>query len=121
MKSSSIVLLQGDPLVAQRLVSLLNQVFQSVYVASSLQDALSHAAKRRAEALIVDLELIGLNDLAALTNELPHVRTVGNHRLADEKLWLAALNAGAADCCASSDPKAIVNAALGRPTLSAVA
>jgi len=73
------------------------------------------AIKNRAEALVLDMEAASLDDLRYLSRELPATRIVCNHRIADEQLWIAALNAGAADCCASSDRKAIVNAALGRP------
>jgi hypothetical protein len=36
---------------------------------------------------------------------------VCTHRLADERMWTDALAAGAADCCHSSDVRAIVMAA----------
>ena len=114
MKTSCVVF-QSDPQLAQVFITSLSTAFQSVRSATSLEDARISAIKHRAEALIVDMEAASLDDLQYLSHELPAIRIVCNHRVADEKLWIAALNAGAADCYASSDTKAIMNAALGRP------
>ncbi|HEY1802579.1 MAG TPA: hypothetical protein VGG46_16755 [Terriglobales bacterium] len=114
MKTSCVVF-QSDPQFAQAFITSLNAAFQSVRLATSLEDARSNVVKHRAEALILDMEAASLDDLRYLSRELPGTRIVCNHRVADEKLWIAALDAGAADCCLSSDRKAIVNAALGRP------
>jgi hypothetical protein len=109
------VVFQSDPKLAQSFVTSLATVFQSVRPATSLEDARMSVIKNRAEALVLDLEAASLDDLRYLSRELPGTRIVCNHRVADEKLWIAALDAGADDCCASSDYKAIVRAALGRP------
>ena len=114
MKTSCVVF-QSDPQLAQAFLSSLAAAFQSVRAATSLEDARATAIKHRAEALVVDMEAASLEDLRYLSRELPGTRIVCNHRVADEELWIAALNAGADDCCASSDHKAIVNAALGHP------
>lgn len=114
MKTSCVVF-QSDPQLAQSFATSLATVFQSVRLATSVEDARINSLKNRAEALILDMEAASLEDLRYLSRELPGTRIVCNHRVADEELWIAALNAGADDCCASSDRKAIVNAALGRP------
>lgn len=114
MKTSCVVF-QSDPQLAQAFITYLSSAFQSVRSATSLEDARTSAIKNHAEALIVDMEVASLDDVRYLSRELLGTRIVCNHRVADEKLWIAALNAGAADCCASSDTKAIVNAALGHP------
>jgi hypothetical protein len=112
MKTSCVVF-QSDPQLAQAFITSLATVFQSVRLATSLEDARVSSIKNRAEALVLDLEAASLEELGYLSRELPGTRIVCNHRVADEKLWIAALNAGADDCCASSDRKAIVSAALG--------
>lgn len=112
MNSPSVVVLQGDSRVAQNLVSLLSKSCAAVHLSSSLHEARNSAIKHRAQAMVLDLELVGLDDLRNLTDELKNVRIVCNHRIADDKLWIAAMESGAADCCVSSDPQAVVNATL---------
>jgi hypothetical protein len=70
---------------------------------------------------VMDMEIVSSGEIEQLLGELPHLRIVCNHRLADDELWIAALNAGAADCCLSSDTKSIVNAALGNHGRAAAA
>jgi len=62
--------------------------------------------------VILDLELSSLSDVEQLSREFPDVSIVCNHRIADEQMWTATLNAGATDCCPSSDTKGIARAAL---------
>jgi hypothetical protein len=65
----------------------------------------------RADVAIVDLELARLDEVQQLCRQFTNTSIVCTHRLADEKLWTMALAAGAVDCCASSDVRAIVLAA----------
>ena len=55
--------------------------------------------------------LAGFEQVQQLTRQFSATKIVCTHRLADEKMWAEALAAGAADCCHSSDVRAIVLAA----------
>jgi DNA-binding NarL/FixJ family response regulator len=112
MQARNVVLLQSNPRLTQALVASLSNSFPSVRQAQSVEELRTCAAKRRAEVLIVDVEMVSLPEVANLSREFPEVSIVCNHRLADDSLWLAALNAGADDCCASQDPRSILQAAL---------
>jgi DNA-binding NarL/FixJ family response regulator len=75
-------------------------------------DELRHAAvKHRPHTIILDLESASLADVEELKREFNGIRIICNHRVADEEMWTRTLNAGADDCCPSSDMRAILSAA----------
>lgn len=106
------VVVQGDPESAAALAASLLHHFHTVRIASSLEEVRAAIPRHRAEFAIVDLELIGIADLQALRRDFASISIVCTHRLADEKLWAAALAAGALDCCHASDVRSIVLAAM---------
>ncbi|HKD78476.1 MAG TPA: hypothetical protein VKH81_02220 [Candidatus Angelobacter sp.] len=118
MRPLSVVVAQSNGKTAEVLARSLNNHFRLVNVAENLDD-LRHAIPRhRADVAIVDLELAPLNQVQMLTREFTATRVICTHRLADEKMWSDALAAGAADCCYSSDVRAIVFAATDTKTVS---
>jgi len=123
MQSLTVVLLQGDAGVAQSLVSALSQAFSSVQQVQSLDELRHRIAKHRAEVAILDIEAAPLNEIEHLSRDFSGVGIVCTHRVADEEMWTAALQAGAADVCPANDIAGIVRAALGnaRGQRSAVA
>jgi DNA-binding NtrC family response regulator len=112
MQSLNVVLLQGDAGVAQSLVCALSKNFHSVQQVNSVNDLRTTIAKERARLAIVDMERASLTDVEHLSHEFPAARFVCTHRIADEELWAAAMNAGAVDVCPSGDTDSIVRAAL---------
>ena len=112
MPSVSIAVLQHDPKVNQSLTILLSQAFSSVYSARSVDELQLQIRKHRARAAILDMEMASVSDVQALSREFPATHIVCNHRIADDKMWTAVMNAGAADCLPSSDAEGIVTAAL---------
>lgn len=120
MQSFSVVLQQSDPQIAQSLASSLSDSFKLVQVNGSLGELRRSIARHRAGVAVLDMEEISLSDVEILSREFPGINIVCTHRLADEKLWAEALNAGAADVCPSNDTAAIV-AATKRTMVTAVA
>jgi DNA-binding NarL/FixJ family response regulator len=112
MQPLNVVLLQSDSRVAQSLVSALANTFSSVRQVQSLGELRSSIAKHRAGIAILDMEAASLSDVEHLSREFPKACIVCTHRLADEDMWAAALNAGAADVCPSSDTRGILRTAL---------
>lgn len=111
MKPLSIVVFQKNHQTAESLANSLCTHFRLVNVAHDLAELRQAIPKHRADVAIVDLELAGLDDVEELCKDFAPVSIVCTHRLADEKMWSKALAAGASDCCASSDIRAIVLAA----------
>ncbi len=123
MQSLSVVILQGDAGVSQSLVAALSQAFFSVQQVQSLDELRNRIAKHRAEVAILDIEAAPLPEVEHLSRDFSGVCIVCTHRVADEEMWAAALQAGAADVCPANDIPAILRAALGnaRGQRSAVA
>jgi DNA-binding NarL/FixJ family response regulator len=112
MQALSVVLLQGDARIAQSLVASLCSCFRSVHAARSAEELRSSVAKYRAEVVILDMEMISVSEVEGFCRDFPGLCIVCTHRLADEEMWTAALSAGAADICPSSDTQGILAAAL---------
>jgi DNA-binding NarL/FixJ family response regulator len=112
MQPLSVVLLQGDSSIAQSLVASLCSCFHAVHAVPSVEELRSTVAKNRAEVAILDMELVPVSEVEAFCRDFPALRIVCTHRLADEEMWTAALSAGAADVCPSSDTRGILAAAV---------
>lgn len=112
MKPLSVVVAQSDPKSAQWLAKSLYNHFRVVNVAGTIDELRRTIPRHRADVAIVDLELVGFDDVRQIRLEFPATTVVCTHRLADEKMWTAALAAGAADCCYNSDVRAIVLATI---------
>ena len=112
MRPLNVVLLQGDSGISQNLIASLSTSAHHVHLARSSEELRRSIVNNHAGAVILDLELASLSDVEQLSREFPDVSIVCNHRLADEQMWTESLNAGASDCCPSSDAKGIARAAL---------
>ena len=117
MQPLNVVLLQSDSSIAQSLVSALSSSFRSIQTVRSVDELRTSIAKHRAEIAILDMETASMSDVQHLSHEFPASQIVCTHRLADEEMWTAALNAGASDFCPASDTHGIVRAALASATM----
>jgi DNA-binding NarL/FixJ family response regulator len=115
MKPLSVVVFQVDNKSAESLANSLCNHFRVVNVASDLDELKCAIPRHHADVAIVDLERTGMEDVRQLLKEFTGTSVVCTHRLADERMWSEALAAGAVDCCASSDVRAIVLAASHTP------
>jgi DNA-binding NtrC family response regulator len=113
MQSLTVVLLQGDAGVAKSLASALSHAFSSVQQVQSLAELRNRIAKHRADVAVLDIETASLSEVEHLSHDFPGANIVCTHRVADEEMWAAALQAGAADVCPADDIPSIVRAALG--------
>jgi DNA-binding NtrC family response regulator len=121
MKSQSVVLLQSDPRIADSLTSALSGAFGSVERAKSLAELRGFIAQHKTTIAILDIEAAPLSEVGRLSQEFPQAGIVCTHRIADEDMWAAALDAGATDVCPSSDIRGIVRSAIGKATAAQAA
>ena len=118
MQPLNVVLLQSDSRAAQSLVSALTNTFGAVHQVQSLGELRTSIAKHRARIAILDMEAASISDVEHLSREFPKACIVCTHRLADEDMWTAALNAGAVDVCPPSDTRGILRTALQNVALT---
>lgn len=118
MKPLSVVVAQSNAKAGETLAKSLYNHFRVVTTTDSLNDLVHSIPKHHADVAIVDLELADIQQVKELVRQFSGTTVVCTHRLADEKMWTEALAAGAADCCHSSDVRAIVLAASNVKPLS---
>ena len=111
MKPLSVVVAQSNSKTADFLAKSLHNHFRVVNTVGSVPDLLHSIPRHRADVAIVDLELADLEQVQQLSRQFAGTTIVCTHRLADERMWAEALARGAADCCHTSDVRAIVLAA----------
>lgn len=99
----SIVVLEKDPKVAQYLAWGLRPHFHSVDVMQSHDELRERVSANQPEALVLDIEYWRLTDVETLHREFPQLPIVCTHRIPDEQMWMAALEAGASDVCPDDD------------------
>ena len=121
MRPLNVVVAQSNPRNAEHLAASLYNHFRSVAVARSLEELRDAIPSRHADAAIVDLELIGLSDVADLHQTYRDTTIVCTHRCADEEMWAAALAVGASDMCSSGDLDGVVRCILRSLNASAKA
>jgi len=119
--AQSVVLFAKDPNVAQSLVGGLSSHFHAVLVTRSRDELRDQVASNQPEAVVLDIESSRLTDVASLHRDFPSLPIVCTHRIPDEELWMAALEAGASDVCAEDDVNTVLTSvlrsmALARPT-----
>lgn len=108
MAVMNVVIVQSDPQHAQSLASLLGSRSCNVSVAASLDELRRTVGKHRVNAAVVDLDVVPMEELEHLRRE--GVDVVCTHRVADEKMWVDAVNAGAVDVCYPTDTNSITYA-----------
>ncbi len=103
MEKSSVAILQHDTDVAQSLAGILRSHFHFVRMSGSQQELREAVVTDRPAAVILDIELAHLGDVKTLHQQYPLLPIVCTHRLPDEEMWTAALDAGASDVCPTYD------------------
>jgi DNA-binding NtrC family response regulator len=109
---SSVVVLESDAKVAQSLAGGLSSHFHSVHFTRSEDELRERVRKNRPEAVILDMESSGLSDGRNLHHDFPSLPIVCTHRIPDEELWIAAMEAGASDVCPANDVQKVLSSVL---------
>ncbi|MGA9978146.1 MAG: hypothetical protein WBQ08_05890 [Candidatus Sulfotelmatobacter sp.] len=104
----SVVVLQKDPAIAQSLAGGLRSLFRFVHVAASDHELRDQIAKNLPEVAVLDVEAIQFADVEKLHQDFPPLLIVCTHRIPDEEMWMAALEAGAVDVCPAHDVEVIL-------------
>jgi DNA-binding NarL/FixJ family response regulator len=108
----SAVVFESDSRVAQSLAGGLSSYFHSVHMARSGAEVRERVARNRPAVVIFDIEHSRLTDVRSLHDDFPSLPIVCTHRVPDEELWIAAMEAGASDVCAADDVQNVLRSAL---------
>lgn len=115
-----VVLLEKDPGLARSLAGGLRSHF-SVQVTHSHEELWDKVARTRPEAVVLNIEHWRLTDVESLHRDFPKLPIVCTHRIPDEDMWMAALQAGASDVCPADDVANVLSSVLRSTELSRTA
>jgi DNA-binding NtrC family response regulator len=110
MPSPTVVIAQSDPRTAQGLAKDLHAHFSQVAVAQSALELQTLLRRHEAQVAVLDLEIIDLEEVQKLTEMFDDLAIICTHRSPDERMWMAALNAGAVEFCHPRDLHSILRA-----------
>jgi DNA-binding NarL/FixJ family response regulator len=113
----SIVVLEKDTAVAGFLAGGLRSHF-SVHVTADRGELPDNIARNHPSVLVMNIEHWRLNEVENLHREFPDLPIVCTHRVPDEEMWMAALEAGASDVCPSDDVNHLLSSVLRTLALS---
>jgi DNA-binding NtrC family response regulator len=118
MKSLSVALLQKDSRIARLLSGQLHHHFHAIHVVRSVAELRELIPRFRPEVVVLDMETATLIEVQQLHREFASLCIVCTHRIADEEMWTAAMDAGATDICAATDTRGILTAAVRSTALT---
>ncbi|PSH03279.1 MAG: hypothetical protein CXZ00_13190 [Acidobacteria bacterium] len=110
MPSPTVVIAQNDPDVAQELANDLHAHFARIVMASGVAELRALLLRHEARLAVLDVDLIDIDEIRELANTFYDLTIVCTHRSPDERMWMAALNAGAAEFCLADDIRSILKA-----------
>jgi DNA-binding response OmpR family regulator len=114
MQHLSILIAQADGRAGALLAANLRTHFREIRVARGLNELREKLFQNKEPyAVVVDLELVNFRELREICESYRNTAVICTHRLADEEMWVAALAAGAADCCTPNDIAGILRAVSG--------
>jgi DNA-binding response OmpR family regulator len=109
--SQNIVVFEKDPKVARYLALGLRPHF-SVQLIQSREELRERLSGKHPEVVVLDIEDCRLTEIANLHRDFPALPIVCTHRIPDEEMWMAALEAGASDVCPADDVGAVLTSVL---------
>jgi chemotaxis response regulator CheB len=118
--AESVVVLEQDPRVARSLAGGLCPHF-SVHLTRSREELRDNVAKNHPQAVVLNIEHWRLADVESLHRDFPALPIVCTHRIPDEEMWMAALEAGASDVCPADDVGNVLTSVLRSMALSRTA
>ncbi len=110
MTPSTVVIAQNDPVFAQGLSNDLHAHFARVAVAENAVELRTLLLRHAARVAVLDLEAVSVEDVRQLASTFSNLIIVCTHRSPDERMWIAAMNAGAVEFCHPQDIRAILRA-----------
>lgn len=111
MEFVNLALLQKDPRVVRLLSEQLCHHFHAIHAVDSLAELRDLIVHIPTDVVVLDMEAATLDEVQYLHRDFSSLCIVCTHRIADEQMWTAVLDAGAADICSATDSRGIITAA----------
>ncbi len=115
--AQSVIVFEKDPRVARYLALGLRPHF-SVHLIQSREELRERLSGKHPEVVVLDIEDCRLTEIANLHRDFPGLPIVCTHRIPDEEMWMAALEAGASDVCPADDVGTVLTSVLRSMALS---
>jgi chemotaxis response regulator CheB len=100
--AQTVVVLEKNPAIAHSLAGGLRSHF-SVRLAGTREELRDTVTQKLPEVVVLNIEYWRLTDVESLHRDFPELSIVCTHRVPDEEMWMAALEAGASDVCPADD------------------
>ncbi len=93
----------------------------SVHVTRSREELRDNVVRNNPEVVVLNIEYWCLTDVENLHRDFPRLPIVCTHRIPDEEMWMAAMEAGASDVCPTDDVANLLTSVLRSTARSAAA
>ena len=90
----------------------------SVDLTLSREELRDKVERNHPQAVVLNIEHWRLTDVESLHRDYPKLPIVCTHRIPDEEMWMAALEAGASDVCPSDDVGNVLTSVLQSTAVS---
>lgn len=111
LPTSTVVIAHYEPKTAEELAHHLRPHSARVIVAENVSNLRPLILHHEARVAVLDLEVVNMEDVRQLARTFCNLAIVCTHRSPDERMWMAALNAGAVEFCHPQDIRSILRAA----------
>jgi len=116
----SVVVHEADPKLAQSLAGGLGAHF-AVHLTRSREELRERLSQNHDGAVVLNMEYCRLTDVQSLHQDFPTLPIVCTHRIPDEEMWMAAIEAGASDMCPADDVQNVLTSIRRSMALSSTA
>ena len=109
--TATVVIAQNDPGVAQSLSNGLHAHFSGVIVAENALEVRTLLLRHpKVRVAVLDLDLVNVEEVRQLASSCCNLSIVCTHPSPNDRMWIAALDAGAVEYCHPDDIRSIVRA-----------
>jgi len=110
MPLPTVVIAQRDQSISQWLANELDTHFSRVLVADNVAELHTLLLRHQARVAVLDADILSLEEIGQLANSFGDLAIVATHHSPDERMWMEALEAGAAEFCHPRDIGSILRA-----------
>lgn len=105
---TTVVIAHNDHEISQELANDLRPYAARVIVAESALEVSALLLRHKARMAVLDLDLVKVEEVLQLTRTFRNLTIVCTHPSPDDRVWVAALAAGAVDVCHPDDIRSML-------------